>query len=83
MDILLVKGEKFLENKRIKVANKSDLPSGVMKHFEVDGKEILLVNLKGKYYAVSDRCGHENARLSMGTLNDNIVTCPMHLLGLM
>jgi nitrite reductase/ring-hydroxylating ferredoxin subunit len=32
----------------------------------------------GKYYAVSDRCGHQNARLSMGVLAGNIVTCPLH-----
>lgn len=49
-----------------------------MKHVEVNGKEIMLVNVDGKIYAISDRCGHMNARLSMGTLDKNIVTCPQH-----
>ena len=42
------------------------------------GKEIMVANVDGKYYAVSDRCGHMNGRLSMGTLVENIVTCPLH-----
>ena len=50
----------------LKVATISEIPSGKMKHIEVNGKEILIANVKGKFYAVSDRCGHENARLSTG-----------------
>lgn len=50
-----------------------------MKHVEVRGKEILIANIDGKFYALNDRCGHMNALLSMGNLaNDNIVTCPFH-----
>jgi nitrite reductase/ring-hydroxylating ferredoxin subunit len=62
----------------IKVAETSEIPPGKMKHVEVDGKEIMLVNVDGKIYATSDRCSHMNARLSMGTLDKNIVTCPQH-----
>ncbi|MGD0159070.1 MAG: Rieske 2Fe-2S domain-containing protein [Candidatus Bathyarchaeia archaeon] len=62
----------------VKVAETSDIPLGKMKHVEVNGKEIMLVNVNGKIYAISDRCGHMNARLSMGTLDKNIVTCPQH-----
>ncbi len=49
-----------------------------MKHIESGGEEILLANVEGKFYATSDRCGHMNARLSMGRLQGNIVTCPLH-----
>ena len=49
-----------------------------MKHVEVSGKEIMIANVDGKYYAMSDRCGHMNGRLSMGTLVGNTVTCPLH-----
>ncbi len=62
----------------LKVATISEIPSGKMKHIEVNGKEILIANVKGKFYAVSDRCGHENARLSTGPLADTIVICPFH-----
>ena len=62
----------------LKVATISEIPSGKMKHIEVNGEEILIANVKGKFHAVSDRCGHENARLSTGMLTDTIVICPFH-----
>ncbi len=62
----------------VEVAKTSEIPAGTMKHIEADGKEICIANVSGKFYAIGDRCGHENARLSRGTLMDTIVTCPMH-----
>ena len=41
-------------------------------------KEIMIANIDGKYYAISDRCRHSNASLSMGSLNGKVVTCPLH-----
>ena len=55
-----------------------DVPSGKMKHVEVQEKEILLANSDGKVYALCDRCSHMNAPLSIGTLNGKVVTCPLH-----
>lgn len=60
------------------VASVDEIPAGKMKHVEVNGKEILIANVAGKFYAIDDRCGHMNARLSSGGLNRNIVTCPQH-----
>jgi nitrite reductase/ring-hydroxylating ferredoxin subunit len=62
----------------VKVAKKVDIPIGKMVHLEVEGKEILIANVDGKFYAIDDRCGHMNARLSMGTLVNTVVTCPQH-----
>ncbi|MGB8308537.1 MAG: non-heme iron oxygenase ferredoxin subunit [Methanoregula sp.] len=62
----------------VRVATVSEIPAGTMKHVEVGGKEICIANVSGKFYAINDRCGHENARLSRGSLMDTIVTCPMH-----
>jgi len=67
-----------METNYVKVATKSEIPVGKMKHIEVNGKEIMIANVEGKFYAISDRCGHENARLSKGTLIDTIVYCPFH-----
>ena len=63
----------------VKIAETKDIPVGKMMHVEVDGNEILIANVGGKFYAVSDRCPHLHARLSEGTLNNAIVTCPRHL----
>lgn len=60
------------------VAKTVDIPSGKMKHTEVNGKEIMIANVDGKFYANDDRCGHMNARLSMGVLDKTIVICPYH-----
>jgi nitrite reductase/ring-hydroxylating ferredoxin subunit len=61
-----------------KVAKTSEVSLGKMIHVEVQGKEILIANVEGKFYAIEDRCGHMNARLSMGTLTNTIVICPQH-----
>jgi len=60
------------------VASVQDLQIGEIKHVEVNGKEIMIANVDGNYYAVSDRCGHSNASLSKGNLKGNVVTCPLH-----
>jgi nitrite reductase/ring-hydroxylating ferredoxin subunit len=62
----------------VEVARVNEIPYGKMKHVEVEGKEALIANLGGKFYARSDRCGHMNALLSMGNLTGSTVTCPFH-----
>ena len=63
----------------VEVAKIDEIPSGNMKHVELDGKEIVVANLDGKFYAMDDRCGHMNALLSMGNIsNEGTVTCPFH-----
>jgi nitrite reductase/ring-hydroxylating ferredoxin subunit len=67
------KNESYVE-----VAKIDEIAPGKMKHVELDGKEIVVSNVNGKYSAMDDRCGHMNARLSNGNINQNIVTCPFH-----
>lgn len=63
----------------VEIAKTNEIANRQMKHVEVKGKEILIANIDGKFYALNDRCGHMNALLSMGNIaNDNIVTCPFH-----
>jgi nitrite reductase/ring-hydroxylating ferredoxin subunit len=66
------------EREEVEVARVGEIPEGGMKHVEVEDKEILVGNWSGKYYAISDRCGHMNGRLSSGYLKENSVTCAMH-----
>jgi len=56
----------------------SEIPKGHMKHVEINGKEIAIANVDGKFYAFSDRCSHMNARLSRGNIHQGVVTCPFH-----
>jgi nitrite reductase/ring-hydroxylating ferredoxin subunit len=62
----------------VKAAKTTDIKAGKMIHVEVGGKEILIANVEGKFYAVGDRCPHLNALLSKGTLDKKIITCPRH-----
>jgi nitrite reductase/ring-hydroxylating ferredoxin subunit len=62
----------------VEVAKVSGIPAGTMNHVETGGKELCIANVNGTFYAIGDRCGHQNASLAMGTLQGKIVTCPLH-----
>ncbi len=61
-----------------RVASVSDIPAGEMKAFEVDGEPIAIYNVDGEYFATCDTCSHEEASLTEGWLDDDVVTCPSH-----
>ena len=56
----------------------SEIDKRHMKHMEINGKEIAIANVDGKFYAFSDRFSHMNARLSRGNIHQGVVTCPFH-----
>jgi len=62
----------------VDIAKVDEIPAGKMKHVEVNGKEIVIANMNGKFCALDDRCAHMNAPLSMGNLTGDVVTCPFH-----
>ena len=55
-----------------------EIVPGGMKAVEVEGREIIVCNSDGRFYAVERRCGHMNAPIELGTLDGTILTCPMH-----
>jgi 3-phenylpropionate/trans-cinnamate dioxygenase ferredoxin subunit len=62
----------------VKVAQKNEIPPGTSKAVKVEDKEVLLVNVNGNFYAVSQKCTHMGGDLAKGKLEGNIVTCPRH-----
>mgnify|MGYP002636225956 CR=1 FL=1 len=56
----------------------SELHPGKMKRFELGGRRVLLANVAGRIYAVDDTCTHEDASLSSGVLEGELVKCPLH-----
>jgi 3-phenylpropionate/trans-cinnamate dioxygenase ferredoxin component len=56
----------------------NEVPTGTMKSFTVDGKDILVVNYNGKLYAMAGKCTHMGGELAKGKLEGKIVTCPRH-----
>jgi nitrite reductase/ring-hydroxylating ferredoxin subunit len=68
----------MVQTEFVEVANVNEIPAGKMKHVEVNGNEIVIANMNGKFCALDDRCAHMNAPLSMGNLTGDVVTCPFH-----
>ena len=67
-----------MSDKFIRAISSDEIAPGGMKTVELDGHEIVICNCGGTYYAIERRCGHMSAPLELGTLDGNIVTCPMH-----
>ena len=63
---------------KVSVGKVSDIIPGKMIKISTNGKEILVVNSNGNFYAADDTCTHSGASLSEGQLNDTIVTCSWH-----
>jgi len=60
------------------IAKCSELPPGEIKVVEVEGKQVLLLNVNGEFYAVSNVCPHAEAYLSEGWIDGPITECPLH-----
>src|SRR5689334_17884219 len=62
----------------VRVASVSDIPEGRMKKVMVGPQQVLVANVKGKYYAIGNVCTHFGGPLDQGTLNGQEVQCPWH-----
>ena len=62
----------------VKVANTSDIPVSQMKEVQVNGQNICLANIDGKYFAINNICSHEGGPLADGRLEGYEVECPWH-----
>lgn len=62
----------------IQAIKADEIAPGGMKAVEIEGREIVICNSGGRFYAIDRRCGHMNSPLEMGTLDGNILTCAMH-----
>jgi len=62
----------------VKIAETSEIPIGNLKMVKLEGKEILITNVNGNYYALGNRCTHAGGDLSKGSLDGKMITCPRH-----
>lgn len=54
------------------------IKNGTAKPFTIDGQDILIANLDGEFFAIEDRCSHEDSRLSLGCLKGDLIDCTLH-----
>jgi nitrite reductase/ring-hydroxylating ferredoxin subunit len=64
---------------RVVVARAEDIAPGTMQMVQVDGTNILVVNLDGRFHAVQGVCSHEYFELDKGFLTGDSITCALHL----
>ena len=62
----------------IKVARINEIPISQMKQFQLNGKDICVANIDGKFFAINNICSHEGGPLADGKLEGNEVECPWH-----
>jgi nitrite reductase/ring-hydroxylating ferredoxin subunit len=60
------------------VATIHEIPPGHSKTIPVQGREILVVNDRGTFYAIKNSCPHRGMQLTGGTVEEAILTCPGH-----
>ena len=46
--------------------------------YEYNSKQIAIFKLEDGYYAIDNRCSHEEAYLSEGEIEDGKIECPLH-----
>jgi len=62
----------------VSVAKTAEIPPGAREVFEIDGLYIAVFNVGGKYYAIEDRCTHDDGPLAEGDLDGYEIICPRH-----
>ncbi len=62
----------------VRVASTAEIPEGGMKKVMLGGQQVLLANVKGKFYAIGNVCTHVGGPLDKGRLDGHEVECPLH-----
>lgn len=62
----------------INIALKKDIPKGRTKLVEINGNQILIINLNDEYYAIGDKCTHRGCKLSNGLIEGDTIKCGCH-----
>ncbi len=62
----------------VRACSESDLPLGGLKYVRAGGKDFVIANVDGDFYAMDNWCTHEQGNLSQGESQKNVLTCPDH-----
>jgi len=55
-----------------------ELPPGTHRVVDVDGVQVAVFNLDGRYYAIEDVCTHDGGILTGGPVDGDQIVCPRH-----
>ena len=62
----------------VAVGRVEEIPDGASRVVKVNGKNIALFNVGGKFFAINNVCPHEGGPLAKGKLEGYVVNCPWH-----
>jgi nitrite reductase (NADH) small subunit len=66
----------------MRVCATHELPSGARRVIEInDYEEVLVLNVEGRLYAISNICPHQGAALARGVVEGEVLYCPLHRWG--
>ena len=63
----------------ITVAKTAEIPPGSGKRINHGEVSVAVFNVNGTYHAVDNTCQHAGGSLGDGTLEGEIITCPLHM----
>jgi nitrite reductase/ring-hydroxylating ferredoxin subunit len=62
----------------VQVAKAADVAAGGMLAVTAGDKQLALYNLGGTFYATDNECTHAYAMLTDGTIDGEVIECPLH-----
>ena len=60
------------------ICSVEDLPPGERLFIEIGDEAVVLFNIAGDFYAISDVCTHDGGPLGEGEVEDHQIICPRH-----
>ena len=62
----------------LRASKKDEVPPGSIREFQLDGKNVAVANVGGKFFAINNVCLHRGGPLGQGEMEGSTVTCPWH-----
>lgn len=62
----------------IDVASTGDVEPGAPCVVDYDGMPVAIFQIDGEYFAIEDRCTHDDAEIASGRVEDHEIVCPRH-----
>src|SRR5437879_11431094 len=78
LKLVLLRMSTHKTDENTRDASTSEIPPDIMMKVTVDGQDVVLANVDGKYFAIGDVCTHQEGPLDEGTLDNYEVECPWH-----
>jgi nitrite reductase/ring-hydroxylating ferredoxin subunit len=60
------------------VATQDEIPPGQSRTVSLEGRDLLICNAGGEFYAIDNRCPHAGASFEGGRIRGRLIACPLH-----